>query len=367
MIHRPHSVVPSSTTIRVVIAYKNFAANKGISHIGLGVAALNTMQSLRSKGIWVEVWPITSPVDLTTQLRTTQAQAFERGQVPVSHVIISAPWIPTPAIQSLLMEFGQVHFTVVSHSNIGFLMADSNGIKLLREANQLQAGYHNFSVGGNSQKFCDAWFHMYGVRPIFLPNLYNVATISQVGERTPWSQGPLRIGIFGATRPLKNMVSAAAGAIEISRKLRTDVEVWTSTGREEGGGDTVSRAVGELINGLPTVKLVRSGWQSWAGFRKIVGTMHLLLQPSYTESFNMVTADGIAEGVASVVSDAIDWVPGDWVAHADKVDDIAQTGIRLLHDRHAVNDGQRALRTYVQHGVTHWEKFLLHDVGNHGL
>ncbi len=30
--------------------------------------------------------------------------------------------------------------------------------------------------------------------------------------------------------------------------------------------------------------------------------MHLLLQPSYTESFNMVTADGVAEGVASVVS-----------------------------------------------------------------
>jgi hypothetical protein len=32
--------------------------------------------------------------------------------------------------------------------------------------------------------------------------------------------------------------------------------------------------------------------------------MHLLIQVSYTESFNMVTADGVLEGVPSVTSDA---------------------------------------------------------------
>jgi hypothetical protein len=56
-------------------------------------------------------------------------------------------------------------------------------------------------------------------------------------------------------------------------------------------------AVKELIADLPGVKLVLNGWQSWPRFRKIVGHMHLLLQPSYTESFNMVTADGVVEGV----------------------------------------------------------------------
>lgn len=359
--HRPHSVAPVTPSIRVAIAYKNFAANKGISHIGLGVAALNTMQTLRARGVWVEVWPIVTPADLVAKLTFEQELAFKRGQVPVSHVIISAPWIPTPTLQSMLMDFPQVHFTVVSHSNVGFLMADPSGVKLLRDCNQLQGGHHNFSVGGNSQKFCDSWYHMYGTRPAFLPNLYNVSTMRHVGERQPWHQGLLRIGIFGATRPLKNMVSASAAAVEIGQRLRCDVEIWTSTGRTEGGGDTVSKAIGELVSGLPTVKLVRSGWQSWSGFRKVVGTMHLLLQPSYTESFNMVTADGIAEGVASVVSDAIDWVPGAWIAHADKVSDIAQVGVRLLHDRHAVNEGQRALRAYVEAGARHWHEFLLHQ------
>jgi hypothetical protein len=34
--------------------------------------------------------------------------------------------------------------------------------------------------------------------------------------------------------------------------------------------------------------------------------VHLLLQPSFTQSFNVVTADGVHQGVPSVVSDAID-------------------------------------------------------------
>ena len=38
--------------------------------------------------------------------------------------------------------------------------------------------------------------------------------------------------------------------------------------------------------------------------------MDLLISFSYTESFSMVTADGVAEGLASVASDAIDWAPG---------------------------------------------------------
>lgn len=363
MTHRPHSVIPSTSSIRVAIVYKNFAANKGISHIGLGVAALNTMQTLRQQGIWVEVWPTVAPADLEKKLRATQQEAFQNGQVPVSHVIISAPWIPTVSLQAMLMAFPQVHFTVVSHSNVGFLMADPNGIKLLRDGLQLQGGYHNFSLAGNSQKFVDAWRHMYGTTIAFLPNLYNVQGMKAVGERMPWHQGVLRIGIFGATRPLKNMVSASAAAVQISKRLKTDVEIWTSSGREEGGGDTVSRAIGEIVSGLAGVKLVRSGWQSWSGFRQVVSSMHLLLQPSYTESFNMVTADGVHEGVASVVSDAIDWVPESWIAHADKVDDIAQTGVRLLHDSHAVNDGQRSLRHYVTHGISQWENFLLHRHG----
>ena len=41
----------------VVFAYKNFAANRNISHIGLGVAAVNTAKVLRREGIQTNVGP----------------------------------------------------------------------------------------------------------------------------------------------------------------------------------------------------------------------------------------------------------------------------------------------------------------------
>jgi hypothetical protein len=357
--HKPHSVTPTLETTRLVIVYKNFAANKGISHIGLGVSAMNTAQTLRAHGVWTEVWPSRSAEDLVEKLTAEQEKAFATGQVPVSHIVISAPWIPTAKLQQILMQFPDVHFAVNSHSNVGFLMADPQGIKLLREAGDLQLSHHNFNLAGNSKKFSHAWSHMYGTDVQWLPNLYNTEHLRSVGERLPWDRGILRVGIFGAVRPLKNTVSAVAAAIELSSRLKTDVEIWMSSGREEGG-QTANNAIRQMVDGLINVKLVHSGWQSWPGFRRVVSRMHVLLQPSYTESFNMVTADGVAEGVTSVVSDAIDWVPESWVAKADDVDDIARHAVSLLSDTHAVNEGQRALRDYVSSGVHSWKAYLLH-------
>ena len=50
---------------RLVLAYKNFAAHQNISHIGLGVSALNTCKVLRRAGMIADVWPIMSAKDLT--------------------------------------------------------------------------------------------------------------------------------------------------------------------------------------------------------------------------------------------------------------------------------------------------------------
>jgi hypothetical protein len=113
-----------------------------------------------------------------------------------------------------------------------------------------------------------------------------------------------------------------------------------------------------MLQGLPDVSLTLNGWQSWPNFRKTVSHMHLLLQPSYTESFNMVTADGVAEGVASVVSEAIDWAPDDWKANVDDVLDIARVGRRLLCDPRAAEEGYRALEEHVADGLHSYRHYL---------
>lgn len=330
----------------VVLVYKNFAANRNISHIGLGVAAINTAKVLRREGIQTDVWPVVSAADLRKRLAAT----------PAEHVIISAPWIPAVELQTLANDFTGTHFAVNCHSNVGFLQADRNGVKLTRETMELEMGTHNIHLAGNSRRFCGWVQSAFGAPCAYLPNLYCLA--SRPVPRKAFCSGTLRIGVFGATRPLKNLMSAAGAALEIAHNLRVPLELWLSAGRAEGGGESILGAVREMLNGLPGVELKMNGWQSWPNFRKTVSHMHLLLQPSYTESFNMVTADGVAEGVASVVSDAIDWAPGDWKANVDDVLDIARIGGRLLHDPRAAQDGWTALESYIVDGLLAYRKYF---------
>ncbi len=330
----------------VVLAYKNFAASRNISHIGLGVAAINTAKVLRRENVKADVWPILNAVDLHQRLSSAPAQ----------HVIISAPWIPTAELQALATHFPDTHFAVNCHSNVGFLQADRNGVKLMREVMELEMGTANVHMAGNSRRFCDWVKSAFGVPCAYLPNLYYLDGCPV--RQLPWRGGTLRIGVFGATRPLKNLMSAAGAALEMARRLRSPLELWLSGGRTEGGGDTILAAVREMLGALPGISLHSNGWQSWPNFRKTVSHMHLLLQPSYTESFNMVTADGVAEGVPSVVSSAIDWPPDDWKANVDDVLEIARTGRRLLYDEHAADEGRTALAEYVADGLNAYRRYL---------
>jgi hypothetical protein len=217
-------------------------------------------------------------------------------------------------------------------------------------------GSSRFHVAGNSLKFCKWITAAYGAPCAYLPNLYYL-------DSTPplvpgFAAGTLRIGAFGATRPLKNFMSAAGAALSLARTLKSNLELWVSSGRTEGGGDTIMRAVHAMLDGVPGVSIVESGWQSWPKFRQLAGHMHLLLQPSYTESFNMVTADGVAEGVPSVVSEAIDWAPDHWKAKSDDVLDIARVGRSLLNDPRAAAEGFAALAAHNQQGAQSWIGFL---------
>jgi|SRR5579872_182624 len=340
--------------VRVVLAYKNFAANKGISHIGLGVAAMNTSKVLRGAGIEADVWPVVSAAGIRTRLDQARTAPCQR---PVTHVVVSAPWIPTHDLQSLIAEYPNVSFAVNCHSNVGFLQADASGVRLIREAMEIERGTWNFHVAGNSRKFCRWVTSTYQTPCSYLPNLYYIDHTAAI-RRPLFRSGTLRIGAFGATRPLKNFMSACGAAIEIANSLKTDLEIWMSVGRAEGGGGTILSAANAMLTGLPNVRLVESGWQSWPKFRAIVRHMHLLMQPSYTESFNMVTADGVAEGIPSVVSDAITWAPDHWKASIDDVADIARVGRQLLSDLHATEDGLKALEAHNLTGLHAWRHYL---------
>lgn len=159
-------------------------------------------------------------------------------------------------------------------------------------------------------------------------------------------------------RPLKNFMSAAAASLEIAASSRADVEFWCNSGRTEGGGDTVFRAIQAMFRDVPFAQLMIVGWQSWPQFRETVRQMHLLIQPSYSESFSMVVADAVSVGVPAVTSSAIEWVPAHWQANSDDVFDISRVGRHLLGDPHSVLDGWTALEQHNESGCRAWKAYL---------
>jgi hypothetical protein len=226
----------------------------------------------------------------------------------------------------------------------------------MRQQIELERRVPNFQLAGNSPKFCIAVENAYRAECTLLPNLYYLNGPTE-RRRGLWTGPDLDIGIFGATRLLKNLMTAAWAAIQIGRDLGAHTRIHLSSGREEGGSG-VMNCVREMCDGLRNVELIEDPWQPWLDFRRSMRRMHLLLQPSFTESFNGVTADGIAEGVASVVSPAIGWVPRNWIADPDNATDVALTGKKLLRDRNASRDGYRALVRHNDRSLKAWERFL---------
>ncbi len=344
--------------LRVVFIFKNFGLIKHVSHIGLGVAAANTTETLKQHGIHAEVWSILNYEDMVLKLAEEHHHKHKHHK-PITHIIISAPWIPTALLAELVHKYKHIKFTVVSHSNVGFLAADRYGVKLLRQEIILQKSVDNFQVAGNSKRFAE-WATIAWDAPVaFLPNLYNIENMQPRVHKLHRGH-TLKIGCFGAVRPLKNQITAAATALVIAKRLDVPTELWLNSGRSEGGGQWALQAIEQLVGHMPHFKIRHKNWSPWEEFRDFVGTMHLNLQPSYTESFNMVVADSVYKGIPAVVSEAITWAPECWKGNVDDANELADIGLKLIENTEKESKrGQAALKEYVKDGVKHWKKHLL--------
>lgn len=319
------------------------------SHTGLVTSVQGTARVLRNNSVNAFVRPVMTRADI---------ERLIAAESP-THIVINALWLPTADLFYLVQTYVQVQFAVLCHSNIAFLQAEPNAITLLRQAVDIElASVGNFQVTVNSMNGMLGLQQAWECPAIYLPNLYFIDETVRILRRR-WTGGTLRIGSFGAIRPLKNPTASAFAALSIAAAMSTDLAYYINVGRNDQGGlDRLLPAVEAVFRGQPGAKLVKIPWCEWTHFRREVRAMHLMLQPSFTETFNIVTADGVAEGIPSVVSNAISWAPAHWKADPDNTDDIARVGRSLLTDPHAVSDGLNALTIHNKDGVNRWQNWL---------
>ena len=342
--------MPERQNIHLALIFKDLAAWVKSSCVGLHVAGFSTAKVLEADGFDVTVFPVRHNVDIVESVDHYNETHAE----PITHIVISAPWLSVWDLEALLINFHSTQFVVLSHSNVGFLQADPDGVYLLRQYMELSRRYPNLKVGGNSARFVDWMRDAYGYDAVLLPNLYSLENCKP-DRRWDFGAPVLNIGAFGAVRPYKNLMTAAAAAVVISKQLFVPVNFHITYGGESDSTGIVSAIEQMLAN--TRVKLVAHRWEFWDKFVELVGSMDLLLQPSYTESFNMVTADGVFMGIPSVVSSAISWAPGQWKADSDNATEIARVGLRLLIEGTA-EAGRRALRNHNESSLHYWQKFL---------
>jgi hypothetical protein len=341
---------PQLAKVNILFAYKNFRAlQASVSHDGLGISSLLCVRVLRKRGIRADVRPVVNVAGIAAVL----------DQNPTcTHLVIQAPWLGVRELAPLVDRYPTVHFVVICHSQVSFLQADPGAVANLTDYLTYQESVLNFSAAVNNQRLQRFVTQVYQARCLLLPNLYDVTPDNKPPVwRIPQTKDVLRIGSFGATRVLKNHLTAGSAALMVARLLGTHLEFWVSGSRTDGGPQVIP-TLQSMFRPLKTAKVVVSPWEPWPSFRKTIAGMDLCLQVSFTESFNITTADGCDSYIPSVVSEAIEWTPPAWQVNPDDPEAIARTGLYLLCDRDSGPQGKQALTEYADQAARRWLAYL---------
>lgn len=151
-------------------------------------------------------------------------------------------------------------------------------------------------------------------RVVCLPNYYPLSHM----QREPVQDANfVNIACFGAVRPLKNHLIQAVAAIEYAESVGKTLQFHINGTRAEGNGEPILANLRSLFGLLPHL-LVEHPWLPHEQFVSLVRQMDIGLQVSYSETFNIVTADMVMAGVPVVTSSEVRWVHP--VFHADPND-----------------------------------------------
>jgi hypothetical protein len=201
-------------------------------------------------------------------------------------------------------------------------------------------------------------------RVVYLPNYYPA-------ENPVFEPGHVRdvlnVGCFGAIRPLKNHMEQAIGALKAARTLGKKLHFHINGGRLEMGGSPILKNLIQLFDHLEAEghKLVMHRWRPHDEFKKLIASMDVVCQVSFSETFNIVAADAVMLGVPIAASSEIPWSSKFY--RADPVDStrIGEVIVHAYKTKHrwpCVNPSLGGLRRYNAHSRLEWLK-LLHELG----
>lgn len=225
-------------------------------------------------------------------------------------VVIEAYWVVPEKFDVLKKLHPTVKWVVRNHSKSEFL--SNEGI-----AFQWTVGYLRKGVGiacNSIEATRDIQYLAQAANEDprlvhYLPNYYPLESKDVFQNRRPYPGDFINIGCFGAIRPLKNQMVQALAAIQFAEHHSLRLKFHMNSFRVESKGDNVVKNLKALFASVPKHQLVDHQWLDHKDFLMLVAHMHMVLQVSFSETYNIVSADAVSQGVPIVVSDQIPWAP----------------------------------------------------------
>lgn len=224
-------------------------------------------------------------------------------------VIIEAIWVPPAKFKELFQipRHKNRRWVVRIHSKAPFLTNEGIATRWIKQYASIDD--LKIEIAPNTTELTEQLTYCFPEgKFIFLPNIYKAKPFTP--EKHVKNAKYVDIGCFGAIRPMKNTYQQAMAAIEFAEKIGKTLRFHINGTRTEQSGDNALRNIQALFEHSKH-ELVEHRWYKHAEFLETASKMDIGMQVSFSESFNIVTADFVTAKVPIVASDDISWMP--WI------------------------------------------------------
>jgi hypothetical protein len=267
---------------------------------------------------------------------------------------IEALWVVPEKFKVLSRLHPRVSWHVRLHSKVPFLSMEGMAFDWLSEYVRLRKEENiDISLSANNKDLHQDLDLLYPNCVNYTPNLYypDPDAVSNPVPDVRTSRSELHIGLFGALRPLKNHMQQAVWAEEFARRKSKRLVLHINLTEHESNEYNTSGKVNlSILRNLRSMfknspsRLVEHPWYSHADFLTLARQMDLGMQVSFSETYNIVAADLITQGVPVVASKEIEFVnPLCKVSATDDCGALAAMHLALEYGRYGLNFMNRQL------------------------
>ncbi len=279
-----------------------------------------------------------------------------------THVFIEALWATPEKIKEVAKLHPTVKWYIRLHSELPFIALEGIAMMWLFDYVKIP----NVHIAANSQRIGFEIQHLLKSDVEYLPNYYPIENARSFWhwENKKHEKNTLDIGCFGAIRQLKNQFSQAVAAITFANKMKKKLRFHINVERQEGSyAQTVLKNIRHLFKNMPQHELVEHAWLSREDFLKLIQTMDISMQVTFSETYNIVTADAVANHIPVVVSPEVRWVSDRYKVSPTSVDEMVDgLGLALkdgAHGSHGIN--LYCLTRFNRQSISIWANFLNHS------